>query len=103
MMHHRVADQNHFHNLFLPPGRNILNHSTQKITNDSRQFGAVESEADAAHNVGAMHRLGIESSSEAEQLACSEVQQLRHNGCGAEIDGNTKPLTPRSGKLRIVD
>ncbi len=51
---------------------------------------AVERGADAAHDVGAEGGLRIERGFDAENVAGGEIDELRGDGGGAEIDGDAE-------------
>ena len=61
------------------------------------QIGACQGRADSVHYVGPMRRLRIETGLNREHTARSQIDHLRRDGGGAQIDGNPQAMLAGGG------
>ena len=66
-------------------------HLAESLADHGGQFAGVPQVVlDAAHDVGAVPRLGVERRFDGQHLARREIHQLRHQRGGAEVDGRAE-------------
>src|SRR5579871_1997643 len=100
-MHHRISTNEDFANLSIRRG--IMNQSGQSFADRVRQYlWLAQRKLYAAHNIRAVHALWVERRANREHIARREIQELRYECRGTEIDGNPKSFTRLIGDARFV-
>ena len=68
-------------------------HLPESLSDHGGQFaGTPQVVLDAAHDVGAMPRLGVERRFDGQHLARREIHYLRHQRGGAQVDGRAETI-----------
>ncbi len=90
MVHDSVADEDDFRNLTLAASCEARDKLAECGADGCGKILAVEHGANATHNVGPEGGLRVECGFDAEDVAGGEIDELRGNGGGAEIDGDAE-------------
>jgi hypothetical protein len=80
-------------------------HDTELVADEAGERGGLrvlEGEVDATHDIGAVACLGVEGSSDGEDVAGGEVEELSDDGGGAEIDGDAEAGLRREREGGVV-
>ena len=102
VVHHRVADQHHFHDLLFAAGGDIDQHGSEEVANQDSEVIAALREANPAHHIGPMNCLRIQRRAQAKELSGREVQNLGNDRCGAQIDSHGETGAAGPSQLSIV-
>ena len=81
----------------MPEGMKPL-YADIRSTRYRRSF-ALSGELDAAHDVRTVSGLGIEPAANCEHLGRAQVEQLPHQGGGAQVDGDAEHIARREREL----
>jgi hypothetical protein len=73
-----------------------------ELPDQLRPASAFESGLNAGHHVAAVTHLGVERGPDGQDLSGLEVEKLRDNGGGTEIDGYAQTGAGREPKTRVV-
>jgi hypothetical protein len=101
VVHDGVAGKQDFANG--TAGGEFLDHRAERLADGAREdAGVAQFEADAAHQVGAVTALRVESGSDVEDFAGGQIEKLSSQGRGANVDGDAKSFGGFEGKRRVV-
>ena len=102
VVHHRVAYKDDLGNLLLAPLCETHNYFPERSTHNRGQIVAMKRRANPTHHIRSERGLRIELGLDTEDATRGQIDDLRGDGGGAQVDGDSEARLARANHAGVI-